>query len=231
MTTRNGINHYLWFDTEFTTLDLDRAKLLQVSLVVTDARLRRAHPPEDDLNLYLRLPAGEKADPWVEENLPTVLAHCRAPEAVTLEEVDDRIAALLDGIFGPPSKEVRSRPVLAGNSVHADWTLVRRLLPRLLDRVHYRLLDVTTVKLEWLRYWRGTGFDKENPAQVKRYFPGARLDGEIGPHDAYYDVQASIAELAYYRQRLQKKAAQKEATEAGKRRAAAEAKKKAAKPE
>jgi oligoribonuclease len=183
------------------------------------------HEPEEDLNLYIRLAPGERADPWVEENLPGVLDRCRAPEAVTTGEADEAMAALLDGIFGPPVKEVRSRPVIAGNSVHADWTLVRRLLPKLLDRVHYRLLDVTTVKLEWLRYWRGTGFDKENPAQVRRYFPGARLDGEIGPHDAYYDVQASIAELAYYRQRLQKKAAQKEATEAGKRKAAAEARK------
>lgn len=195
-------NHYLWFDTEFTTLDLERAELLQVSLLVTDAALRRKHPPEEDLNLVI----GHRgpADPWVEDNLAPLLARCRGPEAITVEEADRRLAAHLDGIFGKPAKEVRFRPVIAGNSVHADWFLIRRLLPELMKRVHYRLLDVTSVKLEWLRWFRGKSFDKENPEEVAKYFPGANLGEEIGPHDAYYDVQASIAELAFYRSGLRK---------------------------
>jgi oligoribonuclease (3'-5' exoribonuclease) len=72
------------------------------------------------------------------------------------------------------------------------------------ERVHYRLLDVTTVKLEWLRWFKGSTFDKEDPEMIRRYFSASRLGGHIGPHDAYYDVQASIAELHYYRSRLQK---------------------------
>lgn len=203
---KNGANHYLWFDTEYTTLDMERAELLQVSMCVTDAKLRRVLPPEKDVNLYLHF--GGKADPWVEENLGTVLEKCRASD-ISLEDADEFTAKHLDDLFGDPKTEIRQRPVLAGNSVHADWFLVRRLMPKLLSRIHYRLLDVTSIKLEWMRYHKGSTFDKENPGQVKRFFPAAVLDGDIGPHDAYYDVQASIAELAYYRSRMQKKPAVK----------------------
>ena len=73
---KNGANHYLWFDTEYTTLDMERAQLLQVSLCVTDAKRRRILPPEQDVNLYLAFEG--KADPWVEENMGTVLAKCKA---------------------------------------------------------------------------------------------------------------------------------------------------------
>jgi len=201
---KNSANFYLWFDTEYSTVDLDRARLLQAALIVTDSRLRRVHPPEDDVNLYLKFPAEDRADPWVEKNLPVLLERCRMPEAVDLGAVDAALCARVDGIFGKPSREIRLRPVLAGNSIHADWTLVRRLLPQFLERLHYRLLDVTTIKLEWLRWFKGESFDKENPVEVRRCFPAATIGPEIGPHDAYYDVQASIAELAFYRSRLAK---------------------------
>ena len=78
-------------------------------------------------------------------------------------------------------------------------------MPKMEARAHYRLLDVTTVKLEWLRWFGGTGFDKENPAVIQKFFRGSALNGDIGPHDAYYDVQASIAELAFYRSRLMRR--------------------------
>ena len=202
--SKSSANYYLWFDTEYSTVDLERAKLLQVAMVVTDARLRRAHPPEDDLNLCIEFPAEERAAPWVEQNLAPLLVKCRSAEAVTVDEADKALCASTDAIFGKPSREIRMRPVLAGNSIHADWTLVRRFLPGFLERIHYRLLDVTTVKLEWLRWFRGGSFDKENPTEVRRMFPAAQIGSDIGPHDAYYDVQASIAELAFYRNGLAK---------------------------
>ena len=197
-------SYYLWFDTEYTTLDMDRAELLQVALVATDASLKRVRPASTDINLYISL-EGRTPDPWVVKNLPDVLAKCKAPEAVSVDQADEQMAAYVDAIFGKPSEEIRQRPILGGNSVHADWFLARKFLPMLYDRVHYRLLDVTSVKLEWLRHFGGTGFDKDNSAMVAKYFKGSSIEADIGPHDAYYDVQASIAELAFYRSRLSKK--------------------------
>ena len=201
--------YYLWFDTEYTTLDLDAAQLLQVSMIATDAKLQRLRPVSADINFYIHLEDGQYVQPWVQDNLPGVLEQCRGQNAVSVEDADERIAQYLDEIFGAPPKEVRQRPVIAGNSVHADWYLVRRFLPKLEARAHYRLLDVTTVKLEWLRWFGGTGFDKENPAVIQKFFRGSALNGNIGPHDAYYDVQASIAELAFYRSRLMRRETKK----------------------
>lgn len=197
--------YYIWFDTEYTQLDLDAAKLLQVSILATDAKLQRLRPADTDVNLYIKLESGEHVQPWVEDNLPGVLEQCKGEKAVTVEDADEQIARYMDEIFGAPSKEIRQRPVLGGNSVHADWYLARRFLPKLEARVHYRLLDVTSIKLEWLRWFGGTGFDKENPSVIEKYFKGSALNGNIGPHDAYYDVQASIAELAFYRTRLKRR--------------------------
>jgi oligoribonuclease (3'-5' exoribonuclease) len=91
---------------------------------------------------------------------------------------------------------------MAGNSLHADWWLARRFLPRFSGRLHYRHLDVTALKLQWLHLYPGTEFEKENREIIKRYFPEAALSESGSRHDAYYDVNASIAELAFYRRFL-----------------------------
>ena len=59
---------YVWFDTEFTSLDLDEAQLLQVSVMLTDKDLKRLTPPEEDINIYIRLPENVKVSPWVEKH-------------------------------------------------------------------------------------------------------------------------------------------------------------------
>lgn len=191
----------VWFDTEYTTLDLGRARLLQVAMLITDGGLRRLGPPERDVRLAIRLPPSARLSPWVEENLKPLVAKCRSAEAVTAAEADRRLAAALEEALGPIPDSVTKRPVLAGNSVHADWWLARRFLPRFLARLHYRQLDVTALKLEWLRRDPSFDFEKESGAIVRRYFPGA-LIGPDERHDAYYDAQASAAELAFYRKHL-----------------------------
>jgi oligoribonuclease len=194
-------SYLVWFDTEYTSLDLGRARLLQVAMVITDGDLRRIGPPERDVRLAIRLPPSARLSPWVEENLKPLVARCRSAGAVTAAEADRRLAAALDDALGPAPAAVAKRPVLAGNSVHADWWLARRFLPQFLGRLHYRQLDVTALKLEWLRRNPSFDFEKESGEIVRRYFPGA-LIGPDERHDAYYDAQASAAELAFYRKHL-----------------------------
>jgi oligoribonuclease (3'-5' exoribonuclease) len=195
---------YLWFDTEFSTLDVERAWPLQVALMVTDTRLRRVCPPQEDVRAVIRLPRGAPLSPWVRRHLSDLLRRCRSKEAVSTEEADRRLAALVDHTVGRPRRKESLRPVLAGNSVHADWRIAQRFFPRLAARLNYRHLDVTALKLQWwARRHRDDEeeFVKENVAQIRRLFPEAVI-GEIERHDAYYDVQASVAELAFYRRRL-----------------------------
>jgi oligoribonuclease len=198
--TNKKTSAYVWFDAEFTSLELDQARLLQVAVILTDTHLRRLHPPEADLNLCIRLEEGESVSPWVAENLPSLVEHCRTDEAVSLEEADRQIASMLDQYCGT-GNEMADRPVLAGNSVHNDWFLMRRFLPKFGSRLHYRLLDVSTLKIQWLDWIGGEPFDKENPAALNRYFPEAEISA-TNAHDALFDIKASIAELAFYRANL-----------------------------
>ncbi len=193
---------YLWLDTEYSSLDLDHAEVLQLSVLATDAGLNLLLPGDRGLNLFIRLDTGSKTSDWVRENLPGLIAKCRSPEAVTVEEAAKRLMEYIDHIFGPPDADIRRRPVLAGNSVHGDWFLMRRFFPALCERIHYRHLDVTTLKLQWLDWSCGGTFDKNNRDLVLENlpFPGDKLPAE--PHDAYYDIHASIAELGFYRKNM-----------------------------
>lgn len=192
---------YVWFDAEFTSLELDQARLLQVAVIVTDTELNRMASPEVDLNLCIKLEEGEQVSPWVAENLSGLVEQCRSEDAVTLEEADRQIAALIDQTCGTPCDSIADRPVLAGNSIHNDWFLMRKFMPQFSSRLHYRLLDVSTLKTQW-QDWVGQGpFDKESVEQLNQYFPGGGIDA-ANAHDALFDIKASIAELNFYRSHL-----------------------------
>jgi oligoribonuclease len=77
--------------------------------------------------------------------------------------------------------------VLCGNSVNQDKRFLDRYMPGLAGFLHYRVLDVTTVKL-LAQAWYG-----ESAVYVKP---------EAGAHDALVDIKNSIAELEYYRKTL-----------------------------
>ena len=192
---------YIWFDAEFTSLELDQARLLQVAVIITDTNLNRIAPSEVDLNLCIRLEEGEAVSPWVAENLSGLVEKCRSAEAVSIEEADRQIAALLDQYCGTPCNEMSDRPVLSGNSVHNDWFLMRRFLPLFGSRLHYRLLDVSTIKIQWQDWAGKEPFDKESVEQLNQFFPGGGIDA-ANAHDALFDIKASIAELAFYRSSL-----------------------------
>ncbi len=199
--TKKKTSAYIWFDAEFTSLDLDQACLLQVAVVVTDTNLRRIAPSEADINLCIRIEEGEAISPWVAENLPALVEKCRSSNAVSIDEADAQIAALLDQYCGTPCEEMACRPILAGNSVHNDWFLMRKFLPQFASRLHYRLLDVSTLKIQWQDWVEQQPFDKESVSQLNQYFPGGEITS-ANAHDALFDIKASIAELAFYRSKL-----------------------------
>jgi len=200
--SENEHKFYVWFDTEYSSLELESAWLLQVAALITDTSLRRVLPQEHDLRFAIRLPDNKTLSLWVEQNLTELVRACRSPEAVDIPEADHRLALYVDTATGPPEAIEKKRPVLAGNSIHEDRVLIRRFLPRFLSRLNYRHLDVTTLKLEWKLRQTDTVFDKGNPEMIRQYFPEAVLPTSDSRHDAYYDLQASIAELAFYRRHL-----------------------------
>lgn len=185
---------YLWFDTEYSSTALETAGILQAAVVGTDAQLQ-PQPPSvwpPGLRAHERREHGvvlwaELRDLALSEFVvgQTALLEGCAAHGRPIDEVDSLLAATVDAICGPPARSEKDRPMLAGNSVHLDWLLARRELPRFSSRLHYRIMDVTALKMEWALLG-GVAFDKD----------------VAGRHDAYHDVMASIAELSHYRGRL-----------------------------
>ncbi len=189
---------YVWFDAEFTSLNLDKARLLQIAVLLTDKNLKRITPSGEDYNLFIRLSDDVSISPWVEKNLPELIEKCRSNEAIPIDEVDTKLTAFIDSWCGTPSKTIQKRPIMAGNSIHNDWLLARVFLPIFISRLHYRLLDVSALKIQWFDLTEGPEFEKDDPETIKKYFPEADLYS-LRQHNAYYDIIASIAELAFYR--------------------------------
>ena len=200
-TERDLSSLYIWFDTEFTSLELERARLLQVALVITNAQLDRIVSPTADFTCCVKLDESTTVDPWVKDNLADLITSCRSEAALSLEEVNRQLGEYLDRLLSPIPEAKAKRPVLAGNSIHSDWFLARRDLPALSERLNYRVLDVSSWKVFWGHSLRGKPFDKDNPALLERYFPGS-FTSEAAQHDAHFDVLASIAELNYYRSNI-----------------------------
>lgn len=205
---------YCWFDTEFTSLELDEASLIQVSLVVTDIALQPivpvdppGVPPEllekNGVNVYLARPEDWVPGEFHRKEMMEVLEQC-AKSPHTIEQADMWLSHYLDAAIGPPAASERERPLLAGNSIHNDWFLARRDMPLFSARLHYRLLDVSSLKSEWMSGLGGGGgkvLDKDDRKALTEAFPAFDLGGAKA-HDAYFDAQASLAELAWYRARM-----------------------------
>ena len=75
---------------------------------------------------------------------------------------------------------------------------MRKYLPLFGSRLHYRLLDVSSLKIQWQDWVEQQPFDKESVEQLNQYFPDGGISS-ANAHDALFDIKASIAELAFYR--------------------------------
>jgi oligoribonuclease len=189
----------VWFDTEYTSLEPEQARLVQVAMVVTDMQGRRVGTPEQDLVSPVRLEPGVPVSDFLSRECPDLVRQSRSDHAPSAEAVDRLLSERLEALTGPVAPKIGHRPILAGNTIHADRFLAQRFLPRFLDHLHYRQLDVSSLKLLWLNAGLGPEFEKENTGLVGEYLPGWTVPTQPQRHDALYDVLCSIAELNYYR--------------------------------
>lgn len=206
MPSKNPLN-LVWCDLEFTTIDLARARLLQVAMLVTTPELEPLPTPDGQMGLGfdLRVTAADAAaaSSWVKENQGELLARCQEAATPTPAEVEPALQAYLAdacGLGGQPP--FRERALLAGNSVHVDLRLLTEAMPRLGTMLSFRVVDVTTLKELAVRWRPDVRLDKSSETALRAELAplGLTLDGK--PHDAMYDIKTSIAELAYYRRVL-----------------------------
>jgi len=162
-----------------TGLDLANDALVEIACVVTDAELNEL---DDGIDLIIKPPA-EALDqmPDVVRQMHTVSGLLtELPCGITLAEAQDQVL----GYVRKHITEARKAP-LCGNSIATDRSFLARDLPRLDEYLHYRMVDVSSVK-ELARRW-----------YPRVYFASP---AKKGGHRALADIRESIAELRYYRE-------------------------------
>ncbi len=172
----------LWLDMEMTGLDPARERVLEIATLVTSATLEViATGPE----LVIHQPDEILAamDDWnTRHHGASGLTERARQSTITEGEAEAQTLAFVDAHFG--SKE---RPVLCGNSIHQDRRFIRRYLPAFDARLHYRMVDVSTLK-ELARRWYPNEVDA--------------MPAKSDAHRALGDILDSVAELRFYRERL-----------------------------
>lgn len=172
----------VWIDCEMTGLDVARDALIEVSVVVTDGDLMIVDPGID----VLITPPASALDGMSDfvRNMHTAsgLLDELATSGVSTEEATDRVLSYIKR-FVPQ----QGKALLAGNSVGTDKMFLEANMPSVVEHLHYRLVDVSSVK-ELAKRWYRAAF-AESP--VKN-----------GGHRALADILESIQELEYYRRVL-----------------------------
>lgn len=169
----------VWIDCEMTGLDLDKDQLVEIAVIVTEADLTEL---DEGINIVIRpqdLSILEGMDPVVVDMHTTSGLLDLIPGGVSLEDAQ---AQVLDYVR-KHVPEARKAP-LAGSSVYVDRGFLARHMPDLDAHLHYRLVDVSSVK-EIARRW-----------YPRAYFNSPEKKGN---HRALGDIRESIAELRYYR--------------------------------
>jgi oligoribonuclease len=172
----------LWLDMEMTGLDPDRDRILEMATLVTTAQLELvAVGPELVVHQSDETLAG--MDAWNTSHHGASGLTARSRES-TVTEAEAEAATLT---FIAAHFSARDRPVLCGNSIHQDRRFVHRHMPALDARLHYRMVDVSTIK-ELARRWYGDEL--------------SALPAKHDAHRALDDIHESLAELRFYRDRL-----------------------------
>ena len=169
----------VWIDCEMTGLDLGKDALIEVAALVTDPDLNVLGEGVDVVIHAEDAQLDGMLDVVREMHGKSGLTEAVRASAVTLAEAED----LVMGYVTTHVPDPRTAP-LCGNSIATDRGFLARDMPRLDNHLHYRMIDVSSIK-ELCRRW------------YPRIYYGQPEKGLA--HRALADIQESIRELKYYR--------------------------------
>lgn len=164
-----------------TGLNITSDALVEVACVVTDGDLKEL---DGGIDVVIKPPA-ESLD-----QMPELVRQMHTSSGlldelasgITLAEAQDLVLGYVRGHVAEPRKVP-----LCGNSIATDRAFIARDLPKLDDYLHYRMIDVSSIK-ELARRW-----------YPRAYFASP---AKVGGHRALADIRESIAELRYYREAI-----------------------------
>lgn len=164
-----------------TGLDVTRDALIEVAVVITDADLNIVDPGIDVL-ITPPAEALEGMNDFVRQMHTSSGLLDELPSGTTMEDAQQQVLDYIRRFVPVPKKAL-----LAGNSVGTDKMFLEANMPLVIDHLHYRLVDVSSIK-ELAKRWYRKAFEE---APVKH-----------GGHRALADILESIQELEYYRRVL-----------------------------
>ncbi|WP_242904635.1 oligoribonuclease [Actinomadura terrae] len=168
----------VWIDCEMTGLDLRHDALIEIAALVTDSELNIL---DEGVDVIIKPPPESIAQMTkVVRDMHTTSGLLEAlPGGVTLTEAEDTVLTYIRTHV----KDAKKAP-LCGNSIATDRSFLARDMPSLDGHLHYRMVDVSSIK-ELARRW-----------YPRVYFASPE---KKGGHRALADITESIQELRYYR--------------------------------
>ncbi|MCT1411386.1 oligoribonuclease [Corynebacterium sanguinis] len=175
----NKNDRIVWIDLEMTGLDPDKHVIVEVAALVTDAELNILGEGIDIVVHATQAQLAEMDEVVVAMHTDNGLLPEITASTVSLADAEDAVLGLVAKHCDP------AHPApLAGNSIATDRSFIRAHMPRLDAALHYRMIDVSTVK-----------------ELARRWFPKAYFNqpDKGMSHRALADIVESIRELDYYR--------------------------------
>jgi oligoribonuclease len=175
----NSSDRLVWIDCEMTGLDLESDELVEIAVVITDYDLNLVDP---GLDIVIKPDASalDGMGDFVRQMHTTSGLIEEIPNGVSVADAEYQVLEYVLKFI--PADQ---RAPLAGNSIGTDRAFLAKFMPRLDAQLHYRNVDVSSIK-ELARRW-----------YPRAYFNSPPKDGG---HRALADILESIRELAYYRQ-------------------------------
>ena len=169
----------VWIDLEMTGLDIEKESIIEIASIVTDSELNIiATGPNLVISVSEELISG--MDEWnTEHHHASGLVDRIRSEGVSLEEASQQTCEFLEKYIE------RGKAPLCGNSIHTDRAFLAKEMPQVLDLLHYRLIDVSTIK-----------------ELANRWYPEVQRFQKKEAHRALDDIIESIEELRHHRATL-----------------------------
>ena len=174
----NEYPHLVWVDCEMTGLDTINDVLVEIAVLVTDSEMNIIG---DGVDLVIKATAEQISgmNDFVTKMHTDSGLISEIPNGVSVSEAEELILKYLDS-----AGVAQGKSPIAGNSVYVDRIFINRDMPKLSEYLHYRTVDVSSIK-----------------ELTRRWFPKVYFNSpaKTGNHRALGDIKDSIAELSFYR--------------------------------
>lgn len=181
--TMKSENNLLWIDLEMTGLDIEKDKILEVAMVITDENLNVL---DDSVNMviYQSKKILDNMDDWcIKTHGKSGLTKQSLKSKVIIGDVEKIILNKLKKYC------VKGKNVLSGSSIYMDRIFMVKYMPKVINFFHYRIIDLTTIK-ELSKRWC-----------PKIFYEQEGQNDEKG-HRAMDDIKKSIEGMKFYREKL-----------------------------